>query len=112
MRARSIGGSILLTFMTAALGYGQSAEQAAAGRRVYEARCQSCHMLTGEPVEVIERTFQVEMRDLSSEEVQAKEPEQLSKDILEGTGKMRPVANLDSEAVANLIAYLRSLAEE
>jgi mono/diheme cytochrome c family protein len=98
--------------MTAALGHGQSADQAAAGRRVYEARCQSCHMPTGEPVEVIERTFQVDMRDLSSEEVQAKESEQLGRDILEGTGKMRPVTNLDTEAVANLIAYLRSLAEE
>jgi mono/diheme cytochrome c family protein len=111
MWTRNIASSIVFTFVAVALVYGQSEEQVAAGRAVYEARCATCHMLTGEPVAAMERAFNVEMRDLASEEVQAKEAEAIESDILEGTGAMRPITNLDDNAVAGLIAYIRSLAE-
>lgn len=108
---RRAARSIFVMSMFLNLAWGQSGD-VSEGRRLYEARCQGCHQANGEPVEAMERVFDVDMRDLSSEEVQAKGSEELEEDIVRGTGRMRPVSGLDGDAVQSLLDFLRSLAEE
>jgi cytochrome c1 len=50
------------------------------------------------------------MRHLGSKEVQAKNDAGLRKDIVEGTGKMRPIKGLSDKQVNDVVAFLRSLA--
>ncbi len=56
--------------------------------------------------------MKVELKDLGSKEVQGESDEVLAKYISEGTGKMKPVKGLSDEDVANVIAYVRSLAKK
>jgi mono/diheme cytochrome c family protein len=85
---------------------------ATAGKAVYTKRCATCHGAAGEGKEAIAKMLKVEMRHLGSKEVQAKSDAELRKVIVEGTGKMKPVTGLTDSEVANLIAYVRSLAKK
>lgn len=108
---RIIETTLLIGVLFAAgQAFAQSQGQAP-GREAYESLCSRCHQMSGEPVAAIARAMRVEMRHLGSAEVQAKSDEQLSKDTTEGVGKMRPVRDLSDEDVANLILFVRSLAE-
>jgi mono/diheme cytochrome c family protein len=81
-----------------------------AGKAAYTKACGSCHGLDGAPKEAIAKMMKVEMRHLGSKEVQAKNDAGLRKDIVEGTGKMRPVKGLSDTQVNDVVAFLRSLA--
>ncbi len=85
---------------------------AAAGKVSFAKRCASCHGASGEGKESIAKMLKVEMRHLGSKEVQAKSDADLRKVIVEGTGKMKPVKGLTDAEVANVIAYVRSLAKK
>ncbi len=52
--------------------------------------------------------MKVEMKALSSKEVQGKSDAALKKETLEGVGKMKAIAISDAEA-ANIVAFLRTL---
>ena len=82
---------------------------AKAGKVVYDKKCASCHGPNGEGKPALAKALKVEIRDLGSKEVQDKSDEQLKKDTVEGVGKMKAVAGLKDQEVADLIAYLRSL---
>ncbi|MEE8202094.1 MAG: cytochrome c [Candidatus Acidoferrales bacterium] len=83
-----------------------------AGKAVFQKKCATCHGKNGEGNQRMARMLKVEIRDLGSEEVQAKCDDELRKNITEGTGKMRPVKKLSQEDVANVIAYVRTLAKK
>lgn len=85
---------------------------AAAGKVTFAKRCASCHGAAGEGKEAIAKMMKVEMRPLGSKEVQAKSDADLRKVMVDGTGKMKPVTPLTDGEVANLIAYIRSLAKK
>ena len=78
------------------------------GKALFESRCRACHGDTGDGNEAIARMFEVQMRPLSSKEVQAQEDAELKKIVLEGKGKMKPLGLSDTEA-DDVVAYLRSL---
>jgi len=63
----------------------------------------------GEAKENVAKTLKVEMHSLGSKDVQAKSDAELKKDILEGTGKMKPVTGIDAKAADDIVAYLRTL---
>jgi len=86
-----------------------SAADAAAGKATYSKKCTSCHGPMGEAKENVAKTLKVEMHSLGSKEVQAKSDAELKKDILEGTGKMKPVTGIDAKAADDIVAYLRTL---
>ena len=111
MKQRTVSGLVLWLAMTGSVALGQAGDSAV-GKELYERRCGSCHLPSGEPRDAIEKAMNVDMRHLGSEEVQAKDNEALKKDVVEGTGKMRPVRNMDDKALTDLISYLRSLVEE
>src|SRR3954471_22810295 len=101
------------TFVIAliAAGITASAADATAGKAVYDKACKSCHGATGTANPAIAKSMKVEMRDLSSKEVQGLSDDQIRKDVTEGHGKMKPVKSVSGPAVDNVIAYVRSLAK-
>jgi len=88
------------------------AADAGAGKDVFAKKCASCHGAAGEGKETIAKMFQVEMKPLSGKEIQAKSDADLKKTILEGTGKMKPVKDVDAKSADDIVSYLRTLAKK
>src|SRR5262245_45807619 len=86
-----------------------AAGDAAAGKEVFSKKCASCHGAAGEPKDSIAKTLKVQMQHLGSKEVQAKSDADLKKPILEGSGKMKPVAGIDAKAADDIVAFVRTL---
>ena len=84
-----------------------AAGDAKAGKAIYDKACKSCHGAAGAPNPAIAKMTKVEMRDLSSAEVQKLSDDDMKKIITEGQGKMKPVKAVTD--VAAVIAYVRSL---
>jgi len=88
------------------------AADTAAGKDLYGKKCASCHGANGEGKEAIAKMFNVEMKPLTSKEVLSKTDADLKKVMLEGSGKMKAVRDLDAKGAEDLTAYLRSLAKK
>jgi mono/diheme cytochrome c family protein len=90
-----------------------TAQQAAdhPGKEVF-ARCATCHGDSGEGKEAMAKMFGVKMPPLYSKEIQSMDNAALRKVILEGKGKMPPVANLTDQQVSDVIAYIRTFREK
>jgi len=86
-----------------------AAGDAAAGKEIYSKKCASCHGAAGEGKESVAKTLKVNIRPLGSKEVQAKSDEDLKKNFLEGTGKMKGVTGIDAKAADDVVAYIRTL---
>lgn len=80
------------------------------GESLYLQKCAKCHGKQGEGNPALAKMMKVEIHPLSSEQVQKKTDEELRKAIVEGYGKMKPIAGLSDEQVSSLVAYIRSLA--
>jgi mono/diheme cytochrome c family protein len=80
----------------------------AAKGKVLFSRCSVCHGDSGEGKDAIAKAYGVQMKAMSSKEVQSLDDAALKKVISEGKGKMKPVSLSDQEA-ANIIAFVRSL---
>ena len=66
----------------------------------------------GEGKDAIAKMMKVTLRPLASKEVQAKSDAELTKDITAGNGKMKAVAGLSEADVANVVAFVRTLAKK
>ena len=97
--------AILVSALSASLAL--AAGDAAAGKAIYDKACKSCHGAAGAPNPTIAKMVKVEMRDLSSAEVQKLSDDDMKKIITEGQGKMKPGKAVTD--VAAVIAYVRSL---
>jgi mono/diheme cytochrome c family protein len=84
------------------------AQDAAAGKMVYARKCQSCHAADGNGNPAIAKAMKVELKPLSSAEVQKTSDADLKKLITMGTGTMKPVAGLMPAEIDNVVAYLRT----
>jgi mono/diheme cytochrome c family protein len=89
-----------------------AAGDATAGKVLYEKKCASCHAKDGAGNPGIAKALKVELRHLGSKEVQAKSDDELKKIVTEGTEKKKPVKGLTDDDLANVIAYLRTLAQK
>ena len=89
-----------------------SAADAAAGKAVYLKKCATCHGQAGEGKDAMAKMLKVEMRHLGAKEVQARSDAELKKISLEGTGKMKPVKDIDAAGADDIVAYLRTLAKK
>jgi cytochrome c len=78
------------------------------GKELFESLCKTCHGASGEGNEAIARVLEVQIRPLSSKEVQSQEDAVLKKIVMEGKGKMKSPGLSDAEAV-DVVAFLRSL---
>jgi mono/diheme cytochrome c family protein len=88
------------------------AADTAAGKDLFAKKCATCHGAAGEGKDAIAKMFQVEMKPLASKEVQAKTDADLKKTVLEGTGKMKPVKDIDAKSADDIVAYVRTLAKK
>ena len=70
------------------------AQDAAAGKAVYAKKCQSCHAADGNGNATMANALKVEIKPLSSDEVQKMSDADLKKIITAGMGKMKPVAGM------------------
>jgi mono/diheme cytochrome c family protein len=81
----------------------------AAGKTAFTATCKTCHGPQGDGNPAIAKALKVNIPPLSAKEVQAKSDEEIKKAIVEGTGKMKPVAGLSGKQVGDVIAFVRTL---
>lgn len=98
----------LVSLAGLALGSGNTQ----AGKAVFDKSCKTCHGADGQGNPVIAKMMKVTLRGLDSKEVQGKSDGALKKDIVEGTGKMKPVKGLSDNQLAEVLAYVRSLAKK
>lgn len=103
---------VAIISITAILGWitpAFAAGDAAAGKETYSKKCASCHGTAGEGKDSIAKMLKVELRPLTSKEVQAQSDSDLKAVILDGKGKMKAVAGIDAKAADDVVAYLRTL---
>jgi mono/diheme cytochrome c family protein len=102
--------TVLMTvFLTLPAGLALAAGDAAAGKAVYEKSCKACHGATGAANPAIAKMMKVDMKDLSSAEIQGMSDADLKTIITEGKGKMKPIKTVAGKDIDNVIAYVRSL---
>jgi|ERR1700722_6219606 mono/diheme cytochrome c family protein len=85
------------------------AADAAAGATLYAGKCQVCHGKAGEGNPAMAKALKVDMKPLSSADVQKKSDDELKMNITGGTGKMKGIAGLSAADQDNLVAHLRTM---
>lgn len=108
----AVGTGVLVMALGAVPSFGAGRGDAAAGKDVYMKKCNICHGPDGAGKEAIEKMLKVEMKALGSKEVQAVSDADMKKIIDEGKGKMKPVKGLSDAEMANVIAFVRTLAKK
>ena len=111
-RKLALGTTVLLALASAIPAFGAGKADATAGKDTYMKKCNMCHGPDGAGKEAIEKMLKVEMKPLGSKEVQALSDADVKKIITEGKGKMKPVGGLSDAEVANVIAFVRTLAKK
>ena len=81
---------------------GAWAADATAGKAVYDAKCKTCHGPDGAGNAAIAKMMKVELKPLAATTADVK------KVIVEGQGKMKPVAITGAD-VDNVAAYVKSM---
>ena len=109
MKCRSVIFALIVTLMSAGL---LAAAEAASGKEIFAKKCADCHEASDEGKDAFAKMMKVEMRHLGSKEVQAKSNADLHEVIVKGIGKMRPVKDLDTKSVGDVVDYLRTLAKK
>ena len=89
-----------------------TAADTAAGKDLYGKKCASCHGVSGEGKDTVAKMLKVEFKPLDSKEVQARSDADLKKVLLEGTGKMKGVKDLEAKGADDIVAYMRTLAKK
>ncbi len=110
----SLAAVLLAALVTPSLNRGAASPakgDADKGKAVYSDQCADCHGEQGEGKASVAKMYKVQMKALSSKEVQAKSDTELRKDSVDGTGKMKPV-KLSDEDANNVVAFVRSLAKK
>jgi mono/diheme cytochrome c family protein len=99
---------IVLSFAATAATALQAAD-AKAGKAAYDKSCKSCHGADGTANPAMAKMFKVDIKDLKSSDVQAMSDDDFKMIIMNGKGKMKPVASVSGAAADNVVAYIRSL---
>ena len=89
-----------------------AAGDAATGKDAYMKKCASCHGPDGLGKDAIAQMMKIKFTPLGSKEVQAKSDADLKKIPLEGTGKMKPVKDVDDKMAEDIVAFIRTFAKK
>ncbi len=104
--------AVVLILTVAFSGMTAGKGDAAKGKAVYAKRCGTCHGPAGEPKAAVAKMMKVEIPHIGSKEVQAKSDDDLKKVVTAGQGKMKAVTGLSDADVADLVAFMRTLAKK
>jgi Cytochrome c. len=88
---------------------GVLAQDAKAGKEVYDKSCKSCHGTDGTPVAAIAKMMKVEMKDLKSAEVQKTSDVDMKTAITDGKGKMKPIKTVTGKSLDDVVAFVKTL---
>ena len=120
-RLETYGLMVMALALTVLLGSGvmpASAGDVAAGKEIYKARCAQCHGEDGKANTTIAKALQPPPRDHSDGNYMNKLDDTHFAKVIKGGGTavgksaiMPPQPDLTDAQVANLIAYMRSLAD-
>jgi len=101
--------TLTIATLTIIASVGLAYAGAAEGKELFTAKCAPCHGANGEGKPAIAKMMGVTQKPLGSQEVQAKSDADLKKVILEGQGKMKPVAGVTAKQADDIVAYVRTL---
>lgn len=104
--------AVLVIFSAAPAAFGQGKPNAADGKDVFTKHCAGCHGKDGSGNDALAKMLKTTIPPLPSKDVQALSDADLSKVITEGKGKMKPQKDLSSADVANVVAFIRTLAQK
>ena len=100
---------LTILFLTLSTGLSLAGGDSTAGKAVYDKACKTCHGPAGVANPNIAKMMKVDIKDLSSAEVQGKSDADLRSIVTDGKGKMKPVKTVAGKDIDNVIAYVRSL---
>jgi len=80
-------------------------------KAVFAASSKTSHDAKGHANRPLAKALKVTIPALSDKEIQGKSDEELKKVVGEGFGKMKPVPGLSSKQVADVVAFVRSVAK-
>ena len=104
--------ALLLGCAVSFCGVASAAGNASAGKEVFLKHCAACHGPDGMGKEAVAKMMKTTIPPLPSKEVQALSDAEITKVITEGKGKMKPLKDAKASEVANLVAFVRSLAKK
>ena len=107
---RKIVGAILALWITSSWTVAALAEDASAGKAIFEKSCAGCHGPDGKGNEKMAKVLGDKGLNIVGDETKKKTDEQLLKLIADGSGKM-PASKLTKEEQKQALAYVRSLAK-
>jgi mono/diheme cytochrome c family protein len=106
---KTLNVKILVLALAIIVGGGSTfAQDTAAGKAVYSKKCQSCHAADGNGNATMANALKVEIKPLSSDEVQKMSDADLKKIIISGVGKMKPVTGMMPAEVDSVVAFIRT----
>ncbi len=104
--------AVLVIFSAAPTAFGQGKANAVAGKDVFTKHCAGCHGKDGSGNDALAKMLKTTIPALGSKDVQALSDAEISKVITDGKGKMQPQKDLSGADVANVVAFIRSLAQK
>jgi mono/diheme cytochrome c family protein len=108
---RKVSVALLFIGLIVGLASTAAAQNAAAGKDLFAAKCAICHGADGAAKTGMGKTFKI--RDFHLPEVQKQTDAELSNIILKGKGKMPAQADkLSGTELADVLAYIRELGKK
>ena len=81
---------------------------ATAGKAVFDGKCKTCHAADGNGNQGMAKALKVEIKPLSSADIQAMSDADLKKVVTTGFGKMKPVSTVTGADLDNVVAFVRT----
>jgi|SRR5579864_118790 len=107
----SVGFGILLVVMTSGLSAAAQAGNSDEGKKVFSAKCATCHGPDGSGNTSVGKTLKA--ADLRSADVQKKADADFYAQVENGKGKMPPFGRaLNKTQINDVVAYVRELGHE
>jgi mono/diheme cytochrome c family protein len=104
----SVAITVGVLFVASASISARPAGDAAAGKDVFLKKCKTCHGEDGSGNQGMAKLLKITITPLDSDEVQSKSDAAMKMIITEGKDKMKPVKDLSSADIDNVIAYVRT----